>query len=255
MDTCSHCGGEVPANATFCPSCGRRTDAAPAPRDVPVDFQHAQPRYFGLGPPIFVFVVSAVLFLVGIVLLLAGSVAFGVLAIVIALGLLPTFVAGARRWPDTPIARIGVSTADRVRDEAGVAVESISAWSRAGRDVARLRKEQFRLRRERDALIRDLGQSVFDEDGRADELKASAKELDERIERNERALQRAIASARRRTRKGRAAVAATEVIKPGDDSGPLAGEGVEDEREPVDADDVGLDGEQEDGGERGAEPR
>lgn len=212
MDTCSHCGGEVPPSATFCPSCGRRTDAT-EPADAPIDVQHAQPRYFGLGPPIFVFAVSVVLFLVGIVLLLAGSVAFGVLALVVALGLLPTFVAGARRWPDSPIARVGVSAADRVRDEAGVAVESISAWSRAGRDVARLRKEQFQLKRERDALIRDLGQSVFDEDGRADELKATARELDERIDRNERALQRAIASARRRTRKGRAAVAPTEVIK------------------------------------------
>ena len=71
--------------------------------------------------------------------------------------LLPAFLAGARRWPESPLARIGVSAADRVRDEAGVAVESISTWSRAGRDVARLRKEQFQLRRERDAKIRQLG--------------------------------------------------------------------------------------------------
>ena len=99
---------------------------------------------------------------------------------------------------------MGVSTADRVRDEADVAGESISTWSRAGRDVVRLRKEQFRLRRERDAKIRELGVSFYADDGRADELKASAKELDERIAANERELQRTIAGARRRTRKGRA---------------------------------------------------
>lgn len=213
MDTtCRHCGRELPADSTFCPSCGRRVSADA--RDVPIDVQHAEPRYFGLGPPIFVFAVALVLFVTGIVLLVRGSVGLGVIAVVLAVCLLPTFLAGARRWPDTPIARAGLSTADRLRDEAGAAAESISAWSRAGREVARLRKEQFALRRERDAKIRELGVSVYAEDGRADELKAEAKELDARLEQSDRELQRAIAAARRKTRKERAAVASTEVIKP-----------------------------------------
>ena len=213
MDTtCRHCGGELPADSTFCPSCGRRVSADA--RDVPIDVQHAEPRYFGLGPPILVFAVALVLFATGIVLLVRGSVGLGVIAVVLAVCLLPTFLAGARRWPDTPIARAGLSTADRLRDEAGAAAESISAWSRAGREVARLRKEQFALRRERDAKIRELGVSVYAEDGRADELKAEAKELDARLEQSDRELQRAIAAARRKTRKERAAVASTEVIKP-----------------------------------------
>ena len=103
---------------------------------------------------------------------------------------------------------------DRVRDEAGVAVESISTWSRAGREIARLRKEQFQLRRERDAKVRQLGPAFYTDDGRADELKAAAKELDERIAANERALQRTIAGARRHTRKERASVVATEIRPP-----------------------------------------
>ena len=215
MDACTHCGGDLPASAVFCPSCGRRTDAPPTEvRDVPIDVQHAEPRYFGLGPPIFVFALGIGLLVLGMFLLAVGSVALGVIAIVLAVCLLPTFLAGARRWPDTPIARAGISTADRVRDEADVVVTSISTWSQAGRDVVRLRKEQFQLRRERDAKIRELGQSVFKEDGRADTLKAEAKELDERIAANERELQRTAASARRRVRKGRAAVVATEVIRP-----------------------------------------
>ena len=109
---------------------------------------------------------------------------------------------------------MGVSTADRVRDEAGVAGESISAWSRAGRDVVRLRREQFRLRRERDAKVRELGTSFYSGDGRADGLKSAAKALDERMASNERELQRTVAGARRQSRKGRATVVPTEVIKP-----------------------------------------
>ncbi len=211
MDACAHCGGDLPPSAVFCPSCGRRTDA---PDPEPVDVQHAEPHYFGLGPPVFVFTLGAGLLVLGIVLLVLGSVGPGVLAILVAICLIPTFLAGARRWPDTPIARAGISTADRVRDEADVAVSSISTWSRAGRDSVRLRREQFRLRREREAKIRELGRSVFEEDGRADELKAAAKELDEQIEANERELKRTIAGARRRFRKQRAAVVATEVIRP-----------------------------------------
>ena len=213
MESCSHCGGDLPENATFCPSCGRRTDLpAPEPREEPIDVQHADPHYFGLGAPVFVFGVMLVLLVAGIVLVVMGMLAGGLVSIILAACLLPTFLAGARRWPETRLARAGVSTAGRVRDEADVAAESISTWSKTGRDVVRLRKEQFRLRRERDAKIRELGVSVFEEDGRADELKASAKELEDRRLRNEREQQRAIARARRRTRKRHAAVVATEII-------------------------------------------
>jgi hypothetical protein len=239
--SCSHCGGDLPAEALFCPSCGRRTDAPPYElKDLPVDIQHAQPRYFGLGQPIFVFSLLIGLLVLGIVLLVLGSFAFGVIAIIFAACLLPAFLAGARRWPDNTIARVGISTADRVRDEADVAVTSISTWSRAGRDIVRLRKETFQLRRERDAKIRELGLSVYEDDGRSDELKTAAKELDERIAADERELQRTVAGARRRVRKDRAAVVATEVIKPESDGVEIdaaeaaAGEG----RSPDPADDV-----------------
>ena len=215
METCSHCGGDLPANATFCPSCGRRTDLpGPEPREEPIDVQHADPHYFGLGAPVFVFGVMLVLLVAGIVLVVMGMLAGGLVSIILAACLIPTFLAGARRWPKTRLARAGVSTAGRVRDEADVAAESISTWSKAGRDVVRLRKKQFRLRKERDAKIRELGVSVFEEDGRADELKASAQEVENRRLRNEREQQRAIGNARRGTRKRRAAVVATEIIQP-----------------------------------------
>jgi hypothetical protein len=213
VETCSHCGGTLPEDATFCPSCGRRTNA-PVDRDVPIDVQYAEPHFFGLAPPVFVFSAAVALFLLGVILLFTGPFAVGVIAIVVALCLVPTFLAGARRWPDTRLAQVGVSAADRVRGEAGVAAESITTWSRASRDVARLRKEQFGLRRERDAKVRELGVAVHSEDPRADEIKAAARELDERIAENDRRLEQTIAGARRRVRKGRESVVSTEVIEP-----------------------------------------
>jgi hypothetical protein len=200
-------------SATFCPSCGRRTDAPVDEGDVPIDVL-AEPRYFGLGTPVFVFSAAMGLLLLGIVLAATGFVVAGAIAIVVGLCLVPAFLAGARRWPDSPIARLGVSAADRVRDEAGVARESISTWSRAGRHIARLRKQVFQLRRERDAKIRQLGPAFYADESRARELKAEAKELDERIAANERQLQRTIAGARRHTRKERAAVVATQIRAP-----------------------------------------
>jgi hypothetical protein len=213
VESCSHCGGTLPADATFCPSCGRRTNA-PVDRDVPIDVQYAEPRFFGLAPPVFVFSAAVTLLLLGVALILAGALALGVIAIIVAACLVPTFLAGARRWPDTRLAQVGVSAAERLRDEAGVAADSITTWSRASREVARLRKEQFRLRRELDAKVRELGAAVHADDPGADELKAAAKELDRRIAENERRLQRTIAGARRRVRKGREAVVSTEVIEP-----------------------------------------
>ena len=78
----------------FCPSCGRRTDLpAPEPREEPIDIQHAEPRYFGLASPVFVFGVLLALLVVGIVLVVLGALVVGVITIILAACLVPTFLA------------------------------------------------------------------------------------------------------------------------------------------------------------------
>lgn len=210
MTSCPHCGAELPANAAFCPSCGRR---ATLPDHGPVDVHHAEPTYFGLGPPLLALTVALALIVLGVVLIVADALAFGVLAVVVGICVFPTFLAGARRWPDHRVSQLGISTADRVRDEGHVAVEAVSTWTRAGREVLRLRKEQHALRRERDARVHELGWSYYREDGRADELRTQAKELDDRIDANERELARTLAEARRRVRKGRRSAASTQAFE------------------------------------------
>jgi hypothetical protein len=266
LDSCPTCSTLLPPDARFCPGCGRRTDlaadeAAPAdlpveePGEVPVTVREVEPQYFGLGAPALVFGVAVVLLVLAVLLLALGNWVAGLLLLAAAFLLLPAFLAGVRRWPDSAIAQLSLRTADRARDEASVAAETISTWSRAGREVVRRRREQFQLRRELDDKLRQLGRSVLDADRNTPTLTAEARELDERLRASEQELAETLETARRRVRSERAAIASTEVLRADDEtSRTLAGERPEDEGEPVDADDVGLDAEDEDGGEGGAEP-
>jgi hypothetical protein len=200
----------------FCPSCGRRTDAPPPDPTELLPRVRTEPRFqlHGLGRPLVVLGVAVALVLAGIVVLVTASFGLGLILVILGVCLLPLFASSLESWPDTRFARASLSTAGRVRDEADVAVQSLSTWSRTGRDVVRLRRQQFQLRRERDAKIRELGISAYREDGRTDELRTAAKELDREIDAHERSIERSLSRARTRVRRERATVAKTEVIAP-----------------------------------------
>lgn len=254
LDPCPACAAPLPPEARFCPGCGRpvgEAAAAPEPhpaREAPVTVQAAEPQYFGLGAPVFVFTVAAVLLVLAVVLLVTGNLLPGLLLLVAAFLLLPAFLAGARRWPESRIAQLSVRAADRARDEATVAAEAVSTWSRAGREVVRLRHEQFRLRRARDEKLRELGRSVLEADGETPALAAEARTLDERLRTTESTLEETLAGARRQVRSERAAIVATEVIRPDEVAeGGEAAAGDPDEADGFDADGtapVGTDGDE-----------
>lgn len=226
LESCQSCSTPLPPGARFCPSCGTRAELgtdAPPPEDlpleerdseVPVTVREVEPQYFGLGAPALVFGVAVVLLVVAVALLAVGNWVAGLLLLAAAFLLLPAFLAGVRRWPESAIARLSLRTADRARDEASVAAEAISTWSRAGREVVRRRKEQFGLRRELDDKLRELGRSVLDADGSTPALTAEARELDERLRASEQELAETLASARRHVRSERAAISSTEVLRP-----------------------------------------
>jgi hypothetical protein len=155
-----------------------------------------------------------VLLVLAVVLLAAALGVAGLLLLAAAFLLLPAFLAGVRRWPESRIAQLSTRTADRARDEATVAAEAISTWSRAGREVVRRRREQFQLRRELDEKLRELGRSVLDADGSTPALTAEARALDERLRDSGRELARTLAQARRHVRSERAAISSTEVLRP-----------------------------------------
>jgi hypothetical protein len=186
--------------------------------EVPVTVREAEPEYFGLGAPALVFGVAVVLLVLAVFLLAVGNWVAGLLLLAAAFLLLPAFLAGVRRWPESRIAQLSVRTADRARDEASVAAEAISTWSRAGREVVRRRREQFQLRRELDDKLRELGRSVLDADGATPALTAEARALDDRLRESEQELAETLESARRRVRSERASIASTKVLQADDET-------------------------------------
>ena len=90
---CPSCGASAPAEARFCSSCGTRLDggdtqAVPLPPSepgpVPVNVVHAEPRLFGVVPPLFAFGLACVLITLAIVAFAVGSWVLGLALVIVA---------------------------------------------------------------------------------------------------------------------------------------------------------------------------
>jgi hypothetical protein len=238
----------------------KRVEFPPAdPEVVPVTIVRPEPRLFGVAPPGLVLAIAALSLLLAIFLFASGRPLVGLLVVALAAVFGALYLGLARRHQDGPVARVTVDAADHARDRAGYAWVSLSTWSRAGREVVRVRNEQRRVRSELADRVRELGEAVLrDDDDRAAELKAEARGLEDELERRERELQSELVRARERVSGERVAIQPTQALAVEDvqalGSGAVAGERPEDVREPGDADHVGLDPEREDGDEGRADP-
>jgi hypothetical protein len=221
---CPSCDAPVDADARFCSSCGARLDAGetqavplPPTEPGPVPMRHVQvePRLFGVIPPSLTLVLGSVLALVGIILLATGGLVSGLLVLVIAALLLTLFFGAAQHAPASPLATKALSAVDYVKSWAGFLGGSASAWSAAGREVLRLRAEIRGLRPQRDDVQFALGGAAYREnEAEAASLRAHLRDLDRAIAERESACERALARARKVSRRERVAVQATERIEP-----------------------------------------
>ena len=143
MPECAHCGSALAAKSRYCPECGGRLGDDASSR-------------LHLRPPS-PFLVVAVLFGIGGIILLAGTVwAWGVLALLAAavLFLFDQFV-------DSRVA--GRELAD-LRGRVAATRESVALRSRGQMGVFRARRELAELHIERDRIFRQLGEAVYSED-------------------------------------------------------------------------------------------
>ena len=184
----------------------------PPPAETPPSWERVEPRYFGLTPHMLAAFLAAVLFGAGLVLLIDGSLAVGLLLLVAAALLAALFAEQARRRRSSSLDRIAAAAVDQTRALAGFAGASVRAWTHTGREVARLRLEASRCARKRSQLQYAFGGAVFNgAEAEADRLRREMKAIDDRIANCIREAHDVIEQMRATRARERLAVSATEV--------------------------------------------
>jgi hypothetical protein len=183
--------------------------------ETPPSYQVTRPRYFGLTPRGLVVAIAAIAFVLAIVGFATGNVAVGVLLLVAAIFLAVLYAEQARRRRESSFDRVTAAAVDHTKALAGFTGASVRAWTRAGREVARLRLEAHNLARERSQLQYALGGACFDGDtAQTENLKDQMRLCTRRIDECAREANAVVQGARRRTSRERLAVASTQIRKP-----------------------------------------
>jgi outer membrane biosynthesis protein TonB len=159
---CPYCGTSIPAESRFCPECGRALREEP-----PATYRG---RWWPPNP--FVLVVALVA-IGGIILLIGGTWAWGLVVLLLA-GLL--FL--SQREAERQAARRAWGN---LRARFSATRDAVAARSRGQLDLFRARRERAELEAERSRGFQRLGQAVFDDDKAG--IKAIRAELDEITER------------------------------------------------------------------------
>src|SRR6266542_2416577 len=152
--SCATCGAKLPKMSRYCPECGHPTAAGGTkvmeiPPDetgrVPVHYERAEPRYYGLTPTTLVLVLAAAALTLAIVLFVTGRWPFGLILVGVSLLLVLVFFEAASRKPDGAVARSTAEALDAFRARAGAAADSLATRGRAARRVLTLRRELQRM--------------------------------------------------------------------------------------------------------------
>jgi hypothetical protein len=192
----------------------------------------AERRLFGVVPSTLTFVVACFLLALAAVLLAARNWIVGVALLACSGALFVVFYSAARRDPTSALARTALRASSRIRGWVGFVGESAGAWSEAGRDLVRRRRELRALRAERSREQFALGGAAYAEDDvEVATLRARLRDLDHAIADRERAAAETLARARRRVARERFAIQPTQQLSSGDD-GLVPDQGVS---EPADA--------------------
>jgi hypothetical protein len=180
-----------------------------------VDVHVARPHYFGLTPRGLVVALAALAFVLGVVGLATGNVAAGVLLLVAAAFLTALYLEQATRRHESALDRVAAAAVDHTKALAGFTGSSVRAWTRAGREVARLRVEASLRARERSQLQYALGAACFERDeAQVENLRGQMRICDDEIAERTRRARDVVAAARARTAEERLAVSPTEVRRP-----------------------------------------
>ncbi|HEY6638623.1 MAG TPA: hypothetical protein VIZ61_13145 [Solirubrobacterales bacterium] len=181
------------------------------PRDPKDRVGFGETRLFGAVPPTLALCLGVAGLILGVVLLITGSLVAGVIWLLAGLCLLAVGVDSARRWPASALPRLVVSGARASVRRLGLARVSAVAWSEASRRRFGLRRELRGLRKRRAAEVSALGAAAYEEHTRRMRtLRGRIAELDGRIAGCERAMADAVERARDRVQRKRAEIQPTQ---------------------------------------------
>lgn len=196
-----------------CPECG--AELAPPTEEPPVgvSYVQAEPRLFGVFPPLAVLVVALTLVLGGVVALALGEWVWGAVLVVLAIPLLLLYAADVRRDPSSPPVRAAAAAFDRARGWATYAGTALRAWIETGGRLVELRLQLTRLRRGRKRAIDALGVAAYRRDAKkVAELRKLLSSLDDAIAERERAAGAEVERARAEVASSRVPVNATREL-------------------------------------------
>jgi hypothetical protein len=224
---CPNCDAALPEGAHFCPECGVRLAAAPddvtaveevPPEEtgpVPVHKVAATPRYFGIAPPLALFVLAAASLTLAIVLLVAGHAIVGGLLFLVAVFFSVLVALAARRLSDTAAARLTRRATEEIRGRAGYAVEAVTVHSATRVELFRLRRELSELVARRAEAARLLGEAVYGgADDEVEDARSRMAELDRALAEKEREMTTVAAEANERIQRAQLQARGTAVVEP-----------------------------------------
>ena len=206
MASCANCGRRLSKQSRFCPECGQpvgegETKVQELPPDetgpVPVEYTHADRRYYGVTPTAFAVSLAGVVIVAAVVLFATGHWPIGL--ILLGVGIL--------------LLLLSVETG-AFRDRAGVAADSVATRGRATTRLRALRRELRKLAVLRGRLLFELGDAVYRGDEQATEAaRQRLSELDQTWREREAEMQAVIAQAQDRLNRRRLEVQPTEMVE------------------------------------------
>jgi len=182
---------------------------------VPVSISHAEPRWFGVTPPLALLLLALIALGAAVALFVTGSWPYGLILVGVSALIFAGFLEAARRRPDSRLTSYAASSVASARERAAAAVDRLLVRSSAAAEVQRVRNAQAALEADRRTAMLELGEAVHrDDEPAAQAVRRRLAELDAiEVDLHDR-LARRLSSAEERIRRSKLSVQETMVRVP-----------------------------------------
>jgi hypothetical protein len=182
---------------------------------TPLSISHAEPRWYGVPPPLALLLLATGCFAAALALLATGAWPYGLILLGLGVLLLVAFLEVARRRPDSQLTAYAAMSAAAAREQTTAALDRLRARSSAAVELQRVRGAVAAVESDRRGALLRLGEAVHREDEAGEEL--ARRQLAElaaiEAELGTRLAER-LASTEERIRRSRLSVQRTMVVKP-----------------------------------------